>query len=593
MFTHLHVHSNFSLLDGAATVTGLTSTAAAQGMRALALTDHDGLYGAVRFYQAAQAAGVKPIIGVEVTVETVQSQYSCHPERSEGPRLGEAAPFKARSFAALRMTKGGAQQSGLGAPPTDSVSARDTCTDVPSTGRRDACPTGKACHLPHPTHLVLLAEDNEGYSNLCRLVTAARLGQAQSAGPFAPEYADLDRTQPLLSQEHLRQYCSHLIALSGCECGEINQLLLQGDEAGAEQVALYYKGLFGPGNFYIELQNTLLPPPRHRLRYELAELAGRLGLPIVATNNVHYVSDDRARLQDMLVCIRHNQSVDEPHPDRKPNWEYALKSPAQMGELFAEFPEALQATEEIAERCNWTLDLGRYHFPRFDLEGLRRECEADELGGVSSLSRRGRLLAGPPYAAEEETSSGNGVDTNGGPDSIRPLQTAGPDTGRYPPPQPAETSRDYLRRICYTGAKWRYGDIRPDVGRRLEHELGIIEQKGLCDYFLIVWDIVRFARSRRIRATGRGSAGDSIVSYVLDLTHADPLAHDLLFERFLNPERHGMPDIDVDFCARRRDEVTAYVYERYGAEHVAAVCTLNTFRARSALREIGKALAMD
>jgi DNA polymerase III alpha subunit len=181
---------------------------------------------------------------------------------------------------------------------------------------------------------------------------------------------------------------------------------------------------------------------------------------------------------------------------------------------------------------------------------------------------------------------------NGGPGNTRPLQTAN-GTGLYPPPLPSESSRDYLRRICYAGAKWRYGDIRPDVGRRLEYELGVIEQKGLCDYFLIVWDIVRFARSRGIRATGRGSAGDSIVSYVLDLTHADPLAHDLLFERFLNPERHGMPDIDVDFCARRRDEVTAYVYERYGAEHVAAVCTLNTFRARSALREIGKALAMD
>ncbi|MEI6501126.1 MAG: PHP domain-containing protein, partial [Armatimonadota bacterium] len=430
MFTHLHVHSNFSLLDGAAKVQDLASAAAAQGMSSLALTDHDGLYGAVRFYQAAQAAGIKPIIGVEMTVETVTAPFA-------------KAPLP----------------------------------------------------LPHASHLLLLAQSNEGYRNLCRLVTAARLGQAQSAGPFAPEYAEVDRAQPLLTQEHLRQHCSHLIALSGCRWGELNQLLEQGHSAAAEQVAHYYKGLFGPENFYVELHNLLLPPPWHRLRYQLAELAGRVGLATVATNNVHYVTDSHARLQDVLVCLRHNKSVDEPHPDRKPNWEHCLKSPAQMGALFADFPEALQATEEIAERCQWTLDLEHFHFPQFDLEGLRSEC------------------------GEPQT---------------RPLQTPS-GTGRYPPPQPGEAARDYLRRLCYAGAKWRYGEIRPAVAQRLEHELGIVEHKGLCDYFLIVWDIVRFARSRGIRATGRGSAGDSILSYVLDITHADPLAHDLLFERFLNP----------------------------------------------------------
>lgn len=467
-FTHLHVHSHFSLLDGAATVQELTRCAAACGMKALALTDHDGLYGAVRFFQAARAVNLKPLIGVEFTVE---------------PCVGQG--------------------------------------------------------LPHEPHLVLLAEDNEGYSNLCRLVTAARLGQAQSAGPFAAEYAGVDRAHPRLSQSHLQQYASHLIALSGCERGEIGQLLDRGATSAAVQAANAYRGLFGPGNFFIELQHLLWPPPHHRRRYALAALARRLGLPVVATNNVHYTEAGHARLQDVLTCLRHRIAVCEPHPDRKVNWEYRLKSAREMGELFADLPEALHNTEVIAERCHWELDLEHFHFPAFDLTAVPRD-----------------------------------------------------DQGIYPSPAAAEDSRRYLRRLCYAGAKWRYGEITPEVGQRLEYELSVIEAKGLCDYFLIVWDIVRFARSRGIHATGRGSAGDSLLSYVLDLTQADPLAHELLFERFINPDRHGMPDIDVDFCARRRDEVTAYVYERYGADHVAAVCTLNTFRARAAIRDIGKTLGM-
>ena len=467
-FTHLHVHSNFSLLDGAATVQELTRGAAGCGMKALALTDHNGLYGAVRFYQAARQAGLKPIIGVEFTTE---------------PCLGQ--------------------------------------------------------NLPHPPHLVLLAEDNEGYSNLCRLVTAARLGQAQSAGPFAPAYACVERDRPCLAQEHLEQHASHLIALSGCERGEIGQLLERGQTEAAAQAANRYRGLFGPENFYLELQHLLLPPPRHRLRHALVELARRLGLPVVATNNVHYAEASHARLQDVLTCLRHNITVDEPHPDRKVNWEYRLKSPAEMGELFVDLPEALGNAEAIAERCRWELDLEHFHFPAFDLRAISDH-----------------------------------------------------DTGIFPPPDPDEEPRRYLRRLCYAGAKWRYGDLTPEVGQRLEHELGIIEAKGLCDYFLIVWDIVRFARRRGLPATGRGSAGDSLLSYLLDITQADPLAHELLFERFINPDRHDMPDIDVDFCARRRGEVTAYVYERYGAEHVAAVCTLNTFRARAAIRDLGKTLGL-
>ncbi len=468
-FIHLHVHSNFSLLDGAAPPDALVQAAAEMHMPALALTDHDALYGAVRFYQAAIQHGLKPIIGAEMTVAAV--------------------------------TKTADNQ---------------------------------------PTHLVLLAEDNQGYSNLCRLVTAARLGTTQRAQAFSAQYAALDRDNPLLSQEHLSRHCSHLIALSACQRGEIARHLLAGNQTLARQTAYYYKGLFGPGNFYIELQNHLLPPLAQHLRYRLADLARTVGLPVVATNNVHYVTKDYSSLQDVLVCIRNNKSVDEPQPQRKRNNEYDLKSAVEMQQLFADMPQALQATSDIADRCSWHLDLEHFHFPQFDLQAVRQQ-----------------------------------------------------DCGRYPPPQKDDDAQGYLRRLAYAGARWRYGEVSPQVGKRLEHELRIIEGQGLCDYFLIVWDIVRFARSQRIPATGRGSAGDSLVSHVLDITQADPIAHELLFERFLSAERRGMPDIDIDFCSRRRDEITAYIYRRYGAEHVAAVCTINTFRARSAIRDIGKALAMD
>jgi len=451
-FAHLHVHSYFSLLDGAASPEELVQRARGASMSAVALTDHNSLAGAVRFYQAAIEAGVKPIIGVEFDVEA-------------------------------------ASAGGGGG------------------------------------HLVLLAEDNEGYSNLCRLVTAARLGEARRESAFSDKYAAVDRDRPLLSQEHLREHCGHLIALSGCrQRGEIAGLVRRKLLREAHEVARYYRDLFGPERFFIELHNHLLPRPDNRMRSLLADLAGRLDLPVVATNNVHYARRSSYRLQDVLVCIRNHKTVEEPHPDRKPNAEFYLKSPRQMARLFRDQPEAIENAERIAERCNWTLDLESFHFPRFEIE-----------------------------------------------------------TGD-------EDARGYLRRLCEDGARRLYGSVTGEVWRRLEHELRVIENKGLSDYFLIVWDIVRFAKSQGIACSGRGSAGDSIVSYVLGITSADPIAHDLLFERFLNPERRNMPDIDVDFCSRRRDEVTGYIYDKYGAERVAAVCTVNTFRARSAVREAGKAL---
>ncbi|MGD9495232.1 MAG: DNA polymerase III subunit alpha [Armatimonadota bacterium] len=566
-FTHLHTHSNFSFYDGAASVESLAGAARDAGMDAIALTDHDSLAGAVRFFQAALEVGVRPIIGVEFTVE---------------PVLPELADPK------------------------------------------------------RPPHLLLLAEDNEGYSNLCRLVTAARLGEARRASAFSEAYQQVDRDRPLLTQENLRRHRGHLIALSACrKRGEIPALLARRRLREAHEVGEHYRDLFGPEHLFIELHNHLLPRPHNRMRYRLSDLAACLGLQCVATNNVHYVDRASYRLQDVMVCMGARQTVDEPHPDRRPNAEFGLKPPHEMAELFADQPEAIANAARIAQRCEWELDLESFHFPAFDLERLRRLSSGVAIHGISdgvpastAQASPGEPLtrSAPPSVPEGVTTSDISVvavgneeecshaSTNmplppperrgqtrasarggGGPCGRRavsqmqnaPRQTA---TASYPPPHAGESTTSYLRRLCEDGARRLYGHLTGEVRARLDHELAIIADKGLCDYFLIVWDIVRFAREQGIHCTGRGSAGDSLVSYVLGITHADPLAHDLLFERFLNPERRNMPDIDIDFDTRRRDEVIKYIYDTYGAEHVAAVCTVNTFRARSAIREIGQAL---
>ncbi len=509
-FTHLHVHSYFSFLDGAAPPDELAQAVRAAGMDAVAVCDHNSLAGAVRFFRAAREADIKPIIGVEFDIEPVAPR---------GERSGQTTSARRGRSPAAAHTRAGHRA-------------------VPD----------------HTTHLVLLAEDNEGYANLCRLVTAARLGAARGESAFSEKYAEVDRDHPVLSQEHLRQHSSHLIALSGCQrCSEPAQLLAQGRYREAQAVAAYYRELFGPDNYFLELHNHLLPRPASAMRYLLADLAARVGLRCVATNNVHYIHKSSYRLQDVLVCIGNRKTVEEPQPERKPNAEFYLKTPRQMSRLFSDQPEALASTIEIAGRCNWELDLDSFHFPAFDLKGL-----GGGRGRGTVTDARGRKSQAPEHD--------------------------------YPRPEPGEDTRSYLRRLCELGARRRYGRITPAVRARLEHELRIIEDKGLCDYFLIVWDLVRFARERGIPCSGRGSAGDSLVAYVLGITGADPIAYDLLFERFLNPERRNMPDIDVDFCSRRRDEVTQYIYDKYGAERVAAVCTVNTFRARSALREVGKAL---
>ena len=261
----------------------------------------------------------------------------------------------------------------------------------------------------------------------------------------------------------------------------------------------YYRELFGARSFFVELHNHLLPRPYRRMRHLLSDLAARLGIEAVATNNVHYVERSAYRLQDVMVCMDNLRTVEEPHPDRRPNAEFFLKSPEQMSELFVDQPEAIAATARIAERCSWELDLESFHFPAYDLDELRQHCRQHPGGCHQHYQRH--------------------------------------PGDHYPPPRDGETTRGYLRRLCAHGARRLYRRVDGGVRSRLEHELAVIDDKGLCDYFLIVWDIVRFAREQRIRCSGRGSAGDSLVSYVLGITSVDPLAHDLLFERFLNPER--------------------------------------------------------
>ncbi len=402
-------------------------------MTHLALTDHDGLYGAVRFSSAARARGLTPIVGLEATVSTV-----------DGPGY----------------------------------------------------------------HLTLLARDNTGYRSLCRLVSRAQLAGSKHA--------------PLLLPSDLALYTEGLVALSGCRKGEVASCILEGDYAGARAAALSLATLYGEGNYWIELQDHLLPDSRS-LCAELAGLADELGLGVVATNNVHYAERSGHRLHDVLVCIGANTTLDASAGLRRPNSEYFLKGTEEMSTLFAWRPDAVANAGILASACSVDLSFGQHRHPRFSLP-------------------------------------------------------------------PSHTERTYLHKLCMEGAVRRYGLLRPDVLTGLRHELRVISKLGLENFFIVVWDIMRYARERGIPAQGRGSAADSIVAYVLGITRVDPIRHNLLFERFLNEERAGMPDIDIDVSTNHREELIAYVYEKYGQEHTAMVATVITYRARSAVRDVGKAL---
>lgn len=436
-FTHLHVHSNFSFLDGGSSVYSLLDRAKEVGCDALALTDHNGLYGAVRFYDYATKIGIEPIIGVEIDI------------KSQIPYLKSEIP-----------------------------------------------------------HLVLLAKNLNGYSNLCKIVTRAQLSH--------------EKGQAAASLDVIARHRDDVFCLSGCARGEIPSLLAQDRLDEAEAAALKYIEIFGRESFLIEMQNNMLPGTS-LLNSRLFELADKLNLRAVATNNVHYAVKDDFKVHDLLVCVQTLTTLDQGSPLRKRNGEYYLKSPKAMANLFRRYAKAVAATDWVARQCNLDLKLGTYRFPDFRV----------------------------------------------------------PD---------GETAYSYLCKLCFEALERLYRPITPEVTARLQHELGIIHSLGFAEYFLVVWDIVQHARSKGIRCSGRGSAADSMVAYCLGITIVDPIEHNLLFERFLNPERKGMPDIDIDFDAARRDEVIEYIYNRYGEDKVAMVCTVSTLRAKSAIRDLGKAM---
>ncbi|MGI6488079.1 MAG: DNA polymerase III subunit alpha [Syntrophomonadaceae bacterium] len=431
MFVHLHVHSEYSFLDGGSRIDSLVKRAMHLGMPALALTDHNNLCGAVKFNVRAREAGLKPIQGVEIT-------------------------------------------------------------------------------LVGGYHLTLLAQNPVGYRSLCCILTRAHL--------------ENPRHQPRVTLDNLRDNREGLIVLSGCRRGQIPVLLLAHRYVEARKAACIYRDIWGTDNFYLEMQDTFLPGGSH-LNSGLANLARELGLGLVATNNVHYAEKEDFKVHDVLTCVRTLTRIQEVHPERPLNAENYLKSGREMTSLFRDYPQAIENTWRIAERCQSALELNTSHFPAFAL----------------------------------------------------------------PPERKAE---NLLRELVYRGAQEKYGRITRVLCERLEHELQIIEALGYADYFLVVWDIVNYARREGIRYAGRGSAADSLAAYCLGITEVDALERGLLFERFMSLERGEKPDIDIDFDARYRDKVAGYVYHKYGKERVASVGTYNTFRGRSALRELGKALGL-
>ena len=444
-FAHLHVHSEYSLLDGACRIGPLIERAKELGQTALAITDHGVMYGAVAFYKAAVAAGIRPIIGCEVYV---------------APR-------------------------GM----TDRVHGVD-----------DAY-----------THLILLCRDETGYHNLCYLVSAA----------FERGFYG----KPRIDWPLLHKHAEGLICLSGCVAGDIPRAILRGDYEAAKARAVELQALFGEGNFYLELQNHRMTDEA-RVRAALLRIHRETGIPLAATNDVHYIKKQDAYDQDVLLCIQTGQTLDSPDRLRFPNDEFYLKSEAEMHALFDEYPDAVENTQRIADRCRFDFTFGHYHLPRF----LLPEGETD-----------------------------------------------------------ADT---YLTKLCERGFTRRYGD-RPEVHRRMEYELDMIRRMGFVDYFLIVSDFIGYAKGQRIPVgPGRGSAAGSVVSYCLGITDVDPVQYNLYFERFLNPERVSMPDIDVDFCVQRRGEVIDYVNRKYGADHVAQIVTFGTMAARNAIRDVGRVMGI-
>ena len=447
-FVHLHLHTEFSLLDGACRIKQLAERVKELGQEAVAITDHGCMYGVVDFYRACKAAGVKPIIGCEVYV----------------------APRGRTRFQKVHEFDGDSR------------------------------------------HLVLLCRNEEGYRNLSYMVSRA--------------YLEGFYNKPRIDMDLLRERCGGLIACSACLGGELPRLLLAGEYDKAREAALEMRGLFGGDGYYLELQDHGVPAQK-KVNEGLIRLSRETGIPLIATNDAHYLTRADAETQDILMCIQTGKTLDDPGRMRFETKEFYVKSEEEMAALFPECPEAIENTAEVARLCNLDFEFGKYHLPLFQL------------------------------------------------------------------PEGWTDSDAYFEKLCLDGFAWRYPEQAPEYLKQLRYEMDMIRKMGFVDYFLIVSDFIGFAKGQGIPVgPGRGSAAGSMAAYCLNITNVDPMEYGLYFERFLNPERVSMPDIDIDFCPRRRQEVIDYVKRKYGEDHVAQIVTFGTMAARGSVRDVGRVLGV-
>ena len=445
-FTHLHVHTEYSLLDGSNKIKEYVARVKELGMNSAAITDHGVMFGCIDFYKEARAQGIKPILGCEVYVAP-GSRFDRETSRGED-----------RYY-----------------------------------------------------HLVLLAENNTGYSNLMKIVSAG--------------FIDGFYYKPRVDMEILEKYHEGIIALSACLAGEVARAMVRNQYEMGKEAALRYEKIFGKGNFFLELQDHGISEQR-MVNQQLMRLSAETGIELVATNDIHYTYAEDADSHDILLCLQTGKKITDEDRMRYEGGQYFVKSEAEMASLFPYVPQAIENTQKIADRCNVEIEFGVTKLPKFDVpEGY--------------------------------------------------------------------TSWEYLNKLCYDGLEERYHPATDELKARLKYELDTIKTMGYVDYFLIVWDFIKFARDHDIMVgPGRGSAAGSIVSYTLGITQLDPMRYQLLFERFLNPERVTMPDIDVDFCFERRPEVIDYVTRKYGKDRVVQIVTFGTLAARGVIRDVGRVLDM-
>ena len=445
-FTHLHVHTEYSLLDGSNKISEYVARVKELGQTAAAITDHGVMYGVIEFYKAAKAAGIRPVLGCEVYVAP-NSRFD-----------RETAHGEDRYY-----------------------------------------------------HLVLLAENNQGYGNLMKIVSRG--------------FVDGYYYKPRVDMELLETYHEGLIALSACLAGEVQRNLARGFYEEAKETARRYQSCFGEGNFFLELQDHGLAQ-QQLVNQQLLRLSKDTGIELVATNDVHYTYQEDETPHDILLCLQTGKKLSDENRMRYEGGQYYVKSEEEMKKLFPYAMEAVENTQKIADRCQVEIEFGVTKLPDFPV-----------------------------------------------PDGF--------------------TTYGYLEKLCYDGLKDRYPVLTQELKDRLEYELKVIRDMGYVEYFLIVWDYIRFAREQGISVgPGRGSAAGSIVSYSIGITNIDPIRYNLIFERFLNPERVSMPDIDVDFCFERRQEVIDYVIKKYGKECVTLIITFGTLAARGVIRDVGRVMDM-